>query len=88
MGLANDVCRCHANGCKERNDCKRWLFRLSDGERVVHSLSLFSPSDTGDCINKISAAEDYNWSSKRSKIRKAAQEYLESDSNEDGIDHA
>ena len=55
--LPNDVCRCHDDGCSEREQCLRYLQRNNVGERTPYCPSLF-PYDIpigNPCPNKIEA---------------------------------
>lgn len=38
MTLPSDICRCHDDGCHEREQCRRWLERESG---TTHAASLF-----------------------------------------------
>ena len=53
--LANDICRCHDETCKDRFKCLRYLERNTGGERTPHLPSMF-PYDIPiyeDCTNFI-----------------------------------
>lgn len=44
--VPEDICRCHDNGCPERNLCLRWMQRETGGPRTPHSHSLYQ-GDSG-----------------------------------------
>ena len=59
MTLPLDICRCHDDGCSERETCLRWLCRNDGNEtdRIPHAKSLF-PYDipiSEPCPQKIEA---------------------------------
>lgn len=39
--MLNDMARCHDDGCKEHEQCQRWLDRINPHWRVVHMARLF-----------------------------------------------
>lgn len=49
--LPDDVCRCHDDGCPEREECKRYLQRNNGGVHVVHAATL--REGTGKCARKL-----------------------------------
>jgi hypothetical protein len=39
--MTNDICRCHDDGCSEREQCLRWLLRDDYSGEAPHMPSLF-----------------------------------------------
>ena len=39
--MNDDTSRCHYDGCAERENCQRWIYRNDKGDRIVHSECLF-----------------------------------------------
>ena len=56
--LPDDVCRCWAASCPEREQCRRWLGRNTGGVRVRHSSSFFKAAvGSTACTNRIAPYE-------------------------------
>ena len=56
--LGDDVCRCWAASCPEREQCRRWLGRNTGGVRVRQSASFFSATAGSTlCANRIAPYE-------------------------------
>jgi hypothetical protein len=39
--LANDICRCHDEGCDDRRKCARYMLRNTGGPRTPNASTLF-----------------------------------------------
>ena len=39
--LSHDICRCHDDGCPEKDTCARYVFRNEGQKHTPHMVSLF-----------------------------------------------
>ena len=39
--LKGDICRCHDDGCPEKDSCARYVFRNTGHDQTPHAASLF-----------------------------------------------